>query len=110
MRVRSVLNLGALNSWEDLRRYCSDSITQIITVLNGRVSVTENLETSLVSATFIAASSTITITHTLQKIPDGYIVVGKSANFVVFDGNKTNTDAVIYLQASAAGTARVLVF
>lgn len=110
MKISGIQDLANVESWEDLRRFSSQIINRLVDAVNGKLSFGDNLESSQISVTFSAANSTISVDHTLRRIPSGYIVTGRSANIQVFDGNTPNTDKKIYLQSSGAGTAQVLVF
>lgn len=110
MKVKSPLTLSNLDNLEDLVRYVSQSIGDLTQVVNGHISLTDNCETSLVSATFTAANSTISVDHSLGRMPKGYLVAGLTTAIQIFDGNQSNTENVIYLQSSGAGVAQLLVF
>lgn len=110
MKIAAPLSLASIKTWEDLRRFTAESLSQLLSLVNGRISIQDNLETSVVDATFSASSITVAVPHTLGRVPTGYIVASLSASLIVFNGNKDHTDAVLYVQASAAGTAKLIVF
>lgn len=110
MRINQSTDYTGLEDGEELKRYLTKSMTDIMGVINGGIDFGENVRTSLISVAFGGANTTVQSGHGLGRVPAGYIVAGLSANMVVFNGSGTNTDKLIYLQASAAGTASVLVF
>jgi len=110
MKLKLPLDLKSVGSFEDLRRFTSLCIKEIVDLVNGSIDVVDNLSVSLVSVTFSGASTTVEVSHTLGRVPRGYLVAKLSTGIVVFDGNGTNTDALFYVQATGAGTATLLVF
>jgi len=109
MRLR-VPQTSNIENTKDFIRLASQTIDSVVSAINGKIGVTDNLDAAVVSAEFQSANSTTPIAHTLGRTPIGYIVTGLSANMVVFDGSGTNNESTLFLQASAAGTARMLVF
>ena len=110
MRANTNLTASNVKTWEDLRRFATQDVETLTRVINGRLGLTDNCQTSLLTFVFTAASSTVGSKHTIGIVPNGYILVGSTVDIGVFDGNRPNTSEDIYLQASGAGTARVLVF
>lgn len=110
MKVKTVQNLSNVSSWEQLRKFTSQVASDIVDVLNGSVGLVDNCQTSLVSVEFNGANIEVKVPHTLEMVPNGYLVAGKSAGFHIFNGSSSNTASDIYVQASAAGTAQLLVF
>ncbi len=110
MRLQLPYDLSNLGVTEDLNRFLSQSVKAIIEILNGRVSFIDNTDTQIVTAIFSTANRTVAIPHTLRRNPTGYITVSLSANMVIFNGDSSNTESLIYLRASAAGTAKLLLF
>lgn len=110
MKLKTVQTLINVQSWEELRRYTEIFRNDVVSLLNGNVSLTDNARTALVTVTFPGASSTQAVEHDLGFTPSGYLVAGKTAAIQVFDGTGTNDERFLYVQASGAGTARLLVF
>jgi hypothetical protein len=110
MKIKTVLDVSNVVSWEELRRYVSQMVKSIVEIINGNVDLVDNCATSIVTVNFSAASTTVQVAHTLKRLPQGYIVTQSSAGISVFDGNKSNTDSHVYVQASGAGTVTLLVF
>jgi hypothetical protein len=64
----------------------------------------------VIDVVFSGAGTDVSVSHTLDRVPLGYFVVGRSGNFVVYNGSVGWTAQEISLAASAAGTAQVLIF
>ena len=110
MRIKVPQDVSQVESWEELRRYVAQVLPLLTQVINGQVDLVDNASTSLVTATFPSANQELAVGHRLKRIPQGYLIVGTNSSFSVFDGVTDNSSETIYLRASAAGTARVLVF
>jgi len=59
---------------------------------------------------FTAANADKFVSHTLGRVPEGFLVVGRDGGFIVYDGSEDWTESVIVLRATDVGIARVLVF
>lgn len=57
---------------------------------------------------FLSADTDTIVPHPLGRVPLGYLVVGLSANMVVYSGSVDSNERNVTLRASAAGTAWVL--
>lgn len=110
MRIKTIQDISNVKSWEELRRYASQILGSLVDVVNGNLDLVDNCSTSLVTVTFPSANTTVNANHTLGRIPQGYIVVGRSTAIHVFDGSGDSTSSYITLQASAAGSATLLIF
>lgn len=110
MKIKVPQSLSNCESWEELRKYSSQSLEQIVTAINGRIALNENLDSAIVSVVFNGANQTVAAQHSLGRVATNYILVGSSAAMAIFDGNKENENNVLYIQSNAAGTARIMVF
>ena len=85
-------------------------LKDIYTILSKGIVFQDNFRGVILNVTFTASNTNTTITHGLSYTPTKYIVLSRSANFVVYDGS-TNADLTnFYLRASATGTISVLIF
>lgn len=109
MRIKAALDLAQLTTWQQLQRYVSDVIRQIVDLCNGKLSFSENFDCFTASVEFTSTSVDTAVPHGLGRAPNGYIIVKRSANMVIFDGSTENTDSVLYLRTSATGTASVII-
>lgn len=109
MKIKTAVNLSNLTTLEEVNRYYPQSITSIVEAINGNLSFQDNLSTNIQSITFPSASTSVAVTHNLGKLPVGYVVIGKSGNVQIWDGTPAADTQKIYLQASGAVTATVMV-
>ena len=72
----------------------------------------ENLDIEFKDVTSHATAGTeFSISHTLGRVPAGYIVVKRDKAAVVYDGTTVWTTSTIYLRCSVSSTAlRLIVF
>lgn len=110
MKIKTPQDLANIEKIEDFQKFASISIRDIVDLLNGKLDLIENLDTSVVTVVFTASATNVSLVHTLDRVPMGYIVVGRSAGITVYDGTTANTDKLIYVRASGAGTVKILVF
>ncbi len=110
MKIKTIQDISNVQSWEDLRRYSSQSINDLVTVVNGKIDFVDNCSTSLAPVQFTKANVEVEVKHSLGRVPSGYIVAGKSASFDIYNGASPNTDSTIYVKGTVAGTATLLVF
>lgn len=110
MKVQTNLSTSDVETWEQLRRYVSSDILNIVSVLNGRIGLTDNCQTTLATVSFPSSGMTIAVPHTNRIVPSGYILAGSNADIRIWDGVGINTTSILFLQASGAGIARVLIF
>ncbi len=81
-----------------------------IKVVTDALVANQLLEGRLVTVTLTAGAFT-QVTHGLGRQPQGYIVVRRNANAVIWDQpNSTDANAFLYLQPSATVTATLWVF
>jgi len=95
---------------EDLARYTSIFLTQVVELLNNNLSFADNFNAKILTITFSSANVEVATIHGLGRVPSGYIVLGSTAATSVYDGASANTSSLLYLRSSAVAQARVLVF
>lgn len=91
-------------------RYCSVVINEMADLINGGMLPQDNFNTKLLNCNFPAPNVDTAFDHGLNRTPSNYITFGLDAALIVYDGATANTDKTIYLRASAAGNARMLIF
>lgn len=80
-------------------------------VLNNNVTFADNFRSQVVGVTFSAANTNMTINHRLNAVPIGYLVIGRSAAFTVYDGSaNVLTKTSITVRSSSTGSATVMIF
>lgn len=109
MKIKVPLSVSNIKSWEELRKYVSITLDQIVTAINGQIEFIDNCATSQVSVV-IPASGEIGVPHTLGRVPNGYLVAKSSAGIIVFDGTTANTSSNLYVQGTGAANVVLLVY
>lgn len=112
--------LSNLTKFEDFSRFASALFTDMVHKFNGDISFVENIRATgagdknnpsePLSVTFTSSSEVKTVPHTLGFVPNGFLVVNLSAAASIYapSGNDW-TSSVIYLQSSAAATAKIYI-
>lgn len=95
---------------EELTRYITQFLNEVVQVVNGRLEFNANIRGNFRDVSFTAANTNKAVSHGLGRTPQGYIVTKLSANMVVYDGSSDNNEDTIYLRASAIGNATIFIF
>jgi hypothetical protein len=95
---------------EDLKVNVSKTMTELIQLVNGKISFSDNFDGRIASAAFTSMGVDTQVVHGLNRIPVGYIVCKANAPLSVYDGSRASDNNNIYLRSSAVGTANILVF
>lgn len=103
-----VLRSLNVESIDDVRTILTRLIQDVAGILNRGIRVGDQFPGNVQSITFTGAGVEVQVNHGLGRIPDGYLVLSRSASVTIYDGATTNTDAVGYLRASGAATATIL--
>ena len=88
----------------------SKFLTDVASALSGGISITDNCDIRILSITFSIANNELAITHSLNRIPAGYILVSTKAPTQIYDGVSANDKQSLYLRSTVATTVNVLVF
>lgn len=110
MKIKVPQDISNVDKWEDLRKFVSQTLDQVVDAINGRISFNENVDAALVSVTFPAAGQTVAVKHNLNRVANNYIITKSNAVLVAADGDKPNEIGVTYVQSNDAGTLQLLVF
>ena len=97
--------LGNIKDADQFMPHASAVIKDTVDTVNGKLEYDKNLATQTVSVNFPDANTTVGVNHNLNKVGVHYQIAKANAGVHVFDGTKSNTDKIIYLQAS--GPAKV---
>ena len=110
MRFKLPIDLRNQSADDTFVRWVDQAFNLIQQIFNGRVGLTDNCATSLITVTIQQAHVSQTALHTLNKIPIGYLQAGSTVGGLVFNGVGTNSKQYLYVQATVAGTYTLLVF
>lgn len=101
------------NSWEmDVLKTLQDFFNRIVAILNRGITFTENVDCVLVSFTSNGTANTEdAVSHSLGKIPTGFIVYSLDKAAVVYTSGTAWTSTTIYLKTSVLTTAvKIIIF
>ncbi len=111
MKVTASTSISNVTTPEDVARFTSIALAQIVLALNGKLSSLDNLILRVLTFEFAGANMEVGLSHGLGVVPTGYYIVGCAASPPqIYDGVTANDDTKIYLRSTAAGTVRVAVF
>lgn len=105
--------------FDKLRTFDKDLLTSLSnwamvlkSILDGGISIDDNVDASRVTIVTHATPGTeFSVSHGLGKVPLGYIVTGKEAAGIVYDGTTANTNTTLYLRSDVSSkTFKILVF
>lgn len=95
---------------EEVQRFTDIALDNIAQVINGNLSFQDNFNAKILTVTFSTANVDVASAHGLGRVPSYYICIGSTTATTLYDGSSANTASLIYLRATVATTARVLVF
>ena len=86
--------------------------TELSNLLNGGIKFSDNFNGEIISVTDSGTINTeFTVSHTLKRVPTGFIVTNINKAGVTYDSGTAWTTTAIYLKCSVANaTLKVLVF
>lgn len=109
MKLSLPLELSNLTGDEFCKK-CSQFLNDIVTVINGHISLSSNTDSSIQSVTFTAINSQQPIAHKLNRLPVGYIVIGSSVAMKVYNDLTPGDTKNIYVRSDTLGNATIFVF
>ena len=109
-KIKTAQTTSNLQSWEELRRFISIQVDDIIGVVNGNLSFTDNFRAKFLTVNFPGAGVNVEVQHGLGFIPNGYLALGADAPASVYDGSGASNGSVIFLKASGAANVRLMIF
>ncbi len=79
-------------------------------IFNKGFKIEDNFNANIVEVNFPIANSEVSITHTLNRIPKGFLALNINKAATIYDSGTTWTISEIYVKAStAATTAKLLI-
>lgn len=110
MKLKITPSVSNQDTWGKAGRFVSANFDDIVQMINGNLTFRDNILSQQLSVTFATPAVEVIVPHALGFIPNGYIVVGKSDDFNVYNGTTANSTTVLYLRGSAAGVASIIIF
>jgi hypothetical protein len=95
---------------DDIKRFISNTITQIINIVNGKITFKDNFDGASISTTFSSANVDTPVVHNLGRNAIGYILVTASASMSVYTGSQAGNTTTIFLRSNNPGSATLLVY
>lgn len=95
---------------EDRARFTDLALQDIVAQINGELTFGENIKCRFLSVTFSSANTEVQVSHTLGKVPRGYLCFSSSAAARVYDGDSDSTSSAIFLKSDAPATVGLIVF
>lgn len=85
-------------------------LKDIYTILSKGIVFQDNFRGVVLDVTFSLADTDTIIPHGLSYTPTKYIVLSRSANFVVYNGSQSGDLQNFYLRSSGTGNISVFIF
>lgn len=95
---------------EEVPRWLTIFLKEVKNLLNNGIRFNDNFDGAVVSVTFNQANTDTQVQTRLRRTPQDYIVLNRSANMVIYNGQGASSTGSISLRASAVGTVKLLVF
>jgi hypothetical protein len=104
---------------EELNRFLSLFGEQVISCINNGLNIADNFESApaltdldgqILTCVVPVANQDNSYSHSLGRVPTGYILCGATAAMSIYDSTIANTRTSFNFRASATGTARIFVF
>ena len=106
----TIPDISQQNEWDDAKRFVSISFERIQDLFSNNITFGDNFNGQIVSAVFATANAEVTIAHTLNRVPTGFIPVLPSVAMSVYNGSTPWTASSVYLKSTVAGNCNILVF
>lgn len=110
MKVTATPDISNVETIDDVKRFSTACLKQLVESVNGNLILTENVKASVVSVSFGSADSDTAVAHNLGKPPVGFILCGASVAMSLYNGSTAANNTTIFIKSTAAGSASVLVF
>lgn len=110
MRSVAQSDFNDIKDFEAAKPFLTRLCNELIKIINGNITISDNVAPYLVDVVFPAANTEVSVPHVLRFEPSGYLKVGSSAAMTIYNGLTANTADRIYLRSSAIGTAKIWIF
>lgn len=111
MRLQFPTTISNSSSLQEIIRFASTSLEKIQSIINGNVDLIDNGNNVLVNVTLNKINTDFGVSHSLGRVPRGFILVGSDNPILSLANGKTpNSSSTLYLQSGSTGTVTVMVF
>lgn len=110
MKISSASEIPREPTLDGLQKFLSLFCKDVSSILNGNVTFADNFKAQVLSVSFAAANTDKKISHTLGKIPVGYLLIGSTVAASLYTGTVAATSSVITLKSSAVANTTILLF
>jgi len=111
MKIWSLPSLQSVGSWQDLRRFTSQALTNFSQALSRNIGFSDNIDCQIVN-TILLNGPLNTIPHNLGKVPIGAMVLNQAAGGIVIKNIVQDpdwTDTNIYLRCTVTGQYTLII-
>lgn len=108
-KIRESFDVGKITEIESFMRFVSTVLKALGLQINGGLEFGENIKSTIVDVVFPAGQVEVAITHGLGRIPIGFLIANRSTAANIYSGTSKWTSKIIYLRASSAVNAKVVV-
>lgn len=108
MKIKATPDLSNVKGVEEVQRFATIVLKEIVEVLNGNVRFDDNLSANIISVN-LTGSTQVAVSHGLGRVPLGYIVVKAPSALSVFDGDSENTTETLYIKSNTSAAISLLV-
>ena len=108
MKVWSLPGLQSVSTWEDLRRFSTQALTNFSQILSKGIGFQDNINCQIVEFTATGGVEA-TVPHNLNVIPIGYIVIDCNNYEVLKRGDTPWTTSNIYLIAQNSTVYKIII-
>jgi len=103
-------DISQIKDPKELQRFTALNFQDLKLILGGNVSFADNFNGKFVGMTFLTANANTTITHGLNRIPNGYLRTSATTAMTLYDGSVAATSTTITLKSSATGFCNIFIF
>ena len=111
--VKQFFGISQLTSWQEVQRFASSVLDNLVDVVNGQLSFVDNINADgPYTITFTGGNDIHKIPHNLNRTPVGVIEIYRTAAITTFAPQGTQytwNNVNIFLQSSGAGSVTIYV-
>lgn len=110
MKLWSLPTFQSLKTFEDLRRFVTQSTQNFYQILSKNVGFTENINCQIFEDVTILAGQSLVIDHKLGVVPIGFFVIktNQPASLLIPTSGFTWTTTQVSLAATDSGTSTII--